>query len=256
MTETTTIDDIVARVLRRLSRPGGLREEGPAPVALSPPVTPRETQAPAPVPVSDPGVASVPVAVASLDAAVITADILLTAATGGSTVTVTPRAIITPAAQDVARERGLEIVRQASPQAPSSAVVTAAAGATTVAAPAAPKPGALIIVVRHTEHVQRLTSERSGSSRVEIAGCPDDAAALAISALCRGDAASAIIFAEQTHRAACLANRNERVKAVAVLDVGEARRVHKQLRANVWCIDPTGRSYFELHNLLRAIPSS
>jgi hypothetical protein len=62
-----------------------------------------------------------------------------------------------------------------------------------------------------------------------------------------------VILAEQTHRAACLANRHERVKAVAVRDAGEMRAIRKQLRANTWCIDPSGRSWFELRSRLKSI---
>ena len=38
-----------------------------------------------------------------------------------------------------------------------------------------------------------------------------------------------------------------------VNDAGEVRTIKQQLRANVWCIDPTGRTWFELRNLLRSI---
>jgi hypothetical protein len=55
------------------------------------------------------------------------------------------------------------------------------------------------------------------------------------------------------HRAACLANRNAAVKAVAVRDASDVRQVRKQLRANVWCVDPENKRWFELRNLMRAI---
>ena len=65
-----------------------------------------------------------------------------------------------------------------------------------------------------------------------------------------------IIFAEQTHRAACLANRHERVKAVAIQSAQEVKQIRRQLRANVWCLDPGARSFFELKTLLQQIETS
>jgi hypothetical protein len=43
------------------------------------------------------------------------------------------------------------------------------------------------------------------------------------------------------------------VKAVAIRDAAEVHAVKRQLRANVWCLDPSGRTYFELRNVLKAI---
>ena len=101
--------------------------------------------------------------------------------------------------------------------------------------------------------MERLWSDLQGAWRRELLGCPDDAAKLAISAIARGETNTAVILAAQTHRAACLANRNEAVKAVAIRDAADVPVVRKQLRANVWCGDPSGRSWFELRNLMRAI---
>jgi hypothetical protein len=76
---------------------------------------------------------------------------------------------------------------------------------------------------------------------------------LAISAICRGETLTVVILAEQVHRAACLSNRNDNVKGAAVTGPGDIKAVRKQLRANVWCVDPGQRSYFELKNIFREI---
>src|SRR5690606_12225821 len=110
-----------------------------------------------------------------------------------------------------------------------------------------------LIVVHSTDAVERVWEDIRNSWRRELLGCPDDAATQAISAICRGETSTVAILATQTHRAACLANRNEQVKAVAIRDAGDVRTIRKQLRTNVWCLDPTGRSWFELRTLLRAI---
>lgn len=190
-----------------------------------------------------------------IEANVVTADVLLGSMNGASQVTVGDRAIVTPAAWDAARERGVEIVRSSPrpmPHGPGGKGDREPSNDVSHGV----KPvglGALMIVVRNTDVVERVSEEVRSCWRREILGCPDDAASLAISTICRGDADTVVIIAEQTHRAACLANRNERVKAVAVADASDARRVRSQIRANVWCIDPTNRSWFELRNLFSVI---
>ncbi|MCA9073609.1 MAG: hypothetical protein KDA93_01150 [Planctomycetaceae bacterium] len=177
---------------------------------------------------------------------VVTADVLFAEMKGQQFIVVKDRAIVTPAALDAARERGVVIVRS---NAASHANSNKAAPTEKLSSGSSP----LLIVVRHTDALDRLSEDALSSWQHETLGCPDDAASLAISTICRGDAGTVVILAEQTHRAACLANRNERVKAVAVADASDVRRVRNQLRANVWCIDPTDRSWFELRNLLKTI---
>ena len=194
-----------------------------------------------------------------IDAGVVTAQVLLQASKSASQVTVSDRAIVTPAAWDAAKEQGIEIIRS-SPRAtprgskdvtPSNQHNRNTNTRTHGGQPVGVRP--LMIVVRSTDAIERLFEDLRSTWQRELLGCPDDAASLATSAICRGDSTTVVILAEQTHRAACFANRNERVKAVAVRDAGEVRQVRSQLRANVWCIDPTDRSWFELRNLLKAI---
>lgn len=174
---------------------------------------------------------------------IVTAAAIEDLADGAGSVEVPRNAIITPAARDAIRERGLSVHTALnadhadageSRQATRDAMLHAC-------------------IVRHTPELDRVLDETPVEIRRELLGCPDDAAANAISVICRGDAERALIFAEQTHRAACLANRNENIKAAAVDDAADVRNVKQQLRVNVWCVDPTDRSWFELRNLLTAI---
>jgi hypothetical protein len=181
-----------------------------------------------------------------LDDRVITADLLSERVNGAAVITVGPKSLITPSARDFLRDRGLELQRSGDSATPNaSASVNSGTG--TAKSTLAP----LLVVVRNTPAVDRLWEDLQYSWKRELLGCPDDAARLAISALTRGESACVVILAEQAHRAACLANRNEHVKAVALRDAAEARWIEKQLRANVWCLDPTGLSYFEVKNLFR-----
>ncbi|MEW4529096.1 hypothetical protein [Maioricimonas sp. JC845] len=234
--DAATIDRIVANVLSQLGSTPAAATDAPASdvaAAPAPSVSPAPS-APAPV---------------RLDEAVITADVLERQAAGASVVEVGKKAVITPAARDTARERRIEIIRTGeSPKA------NAQPTAKTVRPEAKPgSPSALACVVRHTDAVDRVLDDVLPGARKELLGCPDDAAKLAISALCRGETGQVLIFAEQTHRAACLANRNSKVKAVAIRDVLDVKAIRKQLRANVWCIDPADMSWFELRQLLRTI---
>ena len=86
-----------------------------------------------------------------------------------------------------------------------------------------------------------------------MVACPDDAAKLAIAELSRGGASQAVILAEQTFRAACLANRNDKVKAAAIESAVDIKSARQQIRVNTWCLDPGDKSWFELRNVFRAI---
>jgi hypothetical protein len=172
-----------------------------------------------------------------LSQAIITAEVLEANVPKGSRqVTIGPKAIVTPTALDVVRLRHLWLQREASVK---GAVATAVRR--------------LAIVVRSTPALDRLLLEEPGTWRRELLGCPDDAAALATSAICRGEADVIAIFAAQHYRAACRANRSDRVRAVALKAVEELAVATSQLRVNAVCIDPTGRPEFELRRWLDAI---
>ena len=179
---------------------------------------------------------------------IVTADVLAARVSDGADVDVGSRSIVTPAAWDYARDHGVVIRRGAEkPQA------RAGDQRTPVDTGVSAHREALFVVVRSTPAVDRLYEDVKSVWRRELLGCPDDAASLAIAAVSRGETESVLILAEQTHRAACLANRNDAVKAVAVQDAADVRSVRTQLRANVWCVDPEKKSWFELRNLVRAI---
>jgi hypothetical protein len=177
---------------------------------------------------------------------VVTADVVSEQVGSAGTIAIPKSSIITPAAWDVIRELGLEVQRPAHRSAGGSK--SASADAKTRAS-----GNRLLIVIRHTDAVDRLWQDLQSSWRRELLGCPDDAAKLAISEISRGETAVVVILAEQSHRAVCLANRHERVKAAAIRDAAEVKLIGKQLKCNVWCIDPCGKSWFELRNVFRAI---
>jgi len=218
------IDRIVAGVLNKLSGPPVASRPG---VATSAPPA-QETAAP----------------ILEIVGKVVTAEQLGSVSIGGR-VSIAEKAIVTPAAWDLVKERRLHIERRDSVRATSRNSAT----------DSGPGPSAtsLLITVRNTDSIERVWSEIQGTWRRELLGCPDDAAKLAISELSRGGVGAVLIVAEQTLRAACLANRHAAVKAVPIRDLADVRLARKQIRANVWCFDPVGRTYFEVRNIIREI---
>lgn len=171
---------------------------------------------------------------------VLTEAILEEKLKGAKSVRFAPKAVLTPTARDYLRRNGIEWA-----YATETAAEKKSAGGGLVAA----------LVVRSTPVLSRVITDALPGARTELLSCPDDAAKLAIAEIARGGVGRAVIFAEQTHRVACLANRHEAVKAVAVREVAEVAAVRRELRANVWCLDPGGRGYFDLRNVVTAINS-
>lgn len=230
MSSTDLIDRIVANVLTQLS-PGA---KVAAPVAVQP-------VAKVPVPVAE----KIAVAV-SLQQRVVTAE-LIEAVAKNQAVIISPKSIITPAAWDAIRERNLKLER-------GTVAEPAKANASTSKSEQKPPAGqGLLIVVKSTQSAEKLFSEAKSGWRRELLGCPDDAAKLAIAELSRGACSQVVILCEQSLRAACLANRSDKVKAAPVSGAGDVRMARRQLKVNTWCLDPSPLSYFELRNILKAI---
>jgi hypothetical protein len=156
-------------------------------------------------------------------------------------VIVDAKAIVTPAAWDVAKLRGLHIDRK------TTGIAGTAPKHSTLNPQYSTPP--LLIIVHHTDAVARLWDDLQSGWKREFLGCPDDAARLAIAEISRGGVSQVVILAEQTHRAACLANRHEAVKAVGIRDIADVQATKTQLRTNVWCLSPKDKSWFELRRL-------
>lgn len=232
MLDSTTVDQIVANVLKQLSATGG----GVA--ASSAVVAPVRNAQPTP---SGPSTLNPQPSTISLSDRVITGDLLAEKATGATQIVVPDKAILTPTAHDFLKASKAQLIR------------AGAAGAK--ASPSSSAPGITswkLITVTSSPAVSRLTGELGASWSREILGCPDDAATLAISAICRGESGGVVILARQHFRAACRANRHDKVRAVPVTSPVDVQSAREQLRLNCIAIDPTGRSYFELKNTINA----
>jgi hypothetical protein len=217
--EATLIAEIVQRVLKEL---------GTAPGGAPPAATAR------------PAASSSPPAVL-LDAPVITRELLENGANGATRIHTRRGALLTPSARDFLRERRIEVV-----------VETAR-----VAEPAqAAAPRCRVLLARGTPQVAAavVTARTAGIvDEPRIVGTAAEAAAEATSLLCRGDAPRVVVFSDEPELIACLANRNERVRAVAVPGTAGLERLRASMKPNLFATSPEGRSEFEIVRLLKTI---
>lgn len=218
-------------------------------VSVSPPpaATPPARAAVSPGPISSGPIASGTGVAASAPAAapdevliserVITAEVLLRDLRGAGRVVIAPKALLTPTANDVIRMRRLEVVRQ-SAQAIASTTV---------------RRRWVILVGQSLPAVTAAVGAwRTAGGRLETAlvGTAAEAAARAISAICRGEADEVLVIAAQPESVACLANRNEAVRGVVLVESAAVARLRESLRPNVWVVDAVPRGGFDLSSLL------
>ena len=227
MLDSTAVDQIVANVLKQLS--AGVERR----------VTRDERRE------VTPAGSRLSSLVSTLFDRVITGDLLAEKAKGATQIVIPDKAILTPTAHDFLKVSQAQLIRASAAGAKAGATKSDT-GITSWK----------LITVTSTPAVARLTGELGTGWSREILGCPDDAASLAISAICRGEAGGVVILAKQHFRAACRANRHDKVRAVPVTSPAEVHAAREQLRLNVIAIDPTHRSYFELKNTFTAFTTA
>jgi hypothetical protein len=171
---------------------------------------------------------------------VITADLLAENAAGQNSVEVSSRAIVTPSAKDWLRHNRVELTRGTKVQVGSTAKTS----------------DWLVVVHSAGETVERVLEDAArsgsiGSDRESVANATS-AAKAAGEAVARSGRGVVVISGEP-EVVACLANRIESVRAAVVADAAAVARVKAGLNGNVFVVDPAGRSYFELRNLLKQI---
>ncbi len=176
-----------------------------------------------------------------IDEPVITEDVLADITTNGKPIQIGPQAVLTPTARDFLKSHNVNWIRAAAGGATSTTRCWKA------------------FIVQETEAAKQAIAELQRSTSVtwqqELADCTDQAAQAAIDAICRAECEGVVILAKAAQRVACLANRNERVRASVVTDVRSVGTIRKCLGANVYVVCPRGRSFVELRNILRAVGS-
>ena len=170
---------------------------------------------------------------------IITADLLAENSVGKSVVEVSSRAIVTPSARDWLKQNRIELTRGTDAKTSTNQQ----------------KPDWLLVVQTAGEAVEAVLedADRAGAigSHRETASDAASAAKAAVAAVDRGD--KCVVLSADPESVACLANRNERVRAAVVADAAMVDRVKSGLDGNAFVIDPADRNFFELRKLLRRI---
>ena len=174
---------------------------------------------------------------------VVTAELLASRLNGQkwAKVAICPKAVITPSAFDYLRTHKIVWHRN-----------------TAEAAPNLNKPmtrwKALIVtatpnVLQAVEHSESQTIGKQWSH--ELLGSVDEAVSAATSAINRGEVSGISVFADHAELIACRANRSERVNAAVVSDVQLIPALKQYMNLNLMVVRPSGRSFFELRNLMK-----
>jgi len=170
---------------------------------------------------------------------VITADLLAKKAKGQSAIGIMAGSILTPSAKDYLREFKINVHR------PNSVASSRKEQGTPWRA----------IVLSNSAAVENAlnTIEQQTNSRwtQELSSSLEEAVKDAISGLCRADAAGIVLFTEAAEKAACLANRNQKIRAAAIGDVNHLRTVISQMSPNLICVNPEKKSFIELRNIVK-----
>ena len=169
---------------------------------------------------------------------VITADLLSAKVKGQAAVGIVAGAILTPTAKDYIRQNQISVHR-----------------ASTSSASTQQRSQWRAIVLTHSSSVENALTdiEQQTGSRwsQELSTSLDHAVQDATSSLCRADAAGVVLFASAAEKAACLANRNQKVRGAAVQDVNHLQDVISQMSPNLICVNPKQKSFIELRNLVK-----
>jgi ribose 5-phosphate isomerase RpiB len=163
---------------------------------------------------------------------------------GHREVVVPERTVITPSAAEELRARGVGITRQSAP--PRVANQQAAWGY------AQDRPYPL---------VESLTKalEREGIQLRELAGrgAADSCAWARQVAVCiaRGECCGGLVFSQESELVSCVANKVPGVRAASVSSPAQAARATTNLGANLLVVDMTGRTLFEIRQMIRGLCS-
>lgn len=222
------VDQIVANVLAQLQ---------PAP--------PRPMVEP-PTPKVQPATVSRPQAT-ELTAAVITADLLAATVRTGMALQIGRKSIVTPAARDWLHTNKVVWSRSGS-VAPQSLVATEP----TVKVVSVGKWQLVIqTVTANVRALQDAFKRQSDGWDIELVGQPQEAALAAVRSISTAERDGVVVISESAEMIACRANRNARVRAAVIADRKQLELASQQLGVNLVCINPQGKTFIELRNLLR-----
>lgn len=228
MVNQALVDQIVANVLAQL------QPEPPRPV-IAPPAP------------KAPPVATTRPQATELTAAVITADLLATTVRSGMALQIGRKSIVTPAARDWLHTNKIVWTRSGS-VAPQSLVATEP----TVKVVSVGKWQLVIqTVTANVRALQDAFKRQSDGWDIQLVGQPQEAALTAVRSISTAERDGVVVISESAESIACRANRNTRVRAAVIADRKQLELASQQLGINLVCINPQGKTFIELRNLLR-----
>ena len=179
-----------------------------------------------------------------IEGRVVTADLLSEYRKRSSRIQLDSKAIITPAARDYIKEQGLQIAMEPQPEQATSQKTESGTGKY------------LSLVVQSCDALESATasvSRQIGSGwNQEIIETTEQAAERAKQEIQSGKCKVVLIFSEKTATAACLVNRNEKLRGVAIRRASDVSDV-AELNANIVCIPGCGLSFVDYRNILKSV---
>lgn len=197
-----------------------------------------------PLPFSpQPSASSQPSATFAIVDRVVTAELLAARLNGQkwAKVAICPKAVITPSAFDYLRTHKIVWHRNTAEAAPNpNKPITRWKALIVTATPS---------VLQAVEHTENQTFGKQWSH--ELLGSADEAIAASTSAIHRGEVSGVTVFADHAELIACRGNRSDRINAAVVSDVQLIPALKQYMQLNLMVVRPSGRSFFELRNLLK-----
>jgi len=173
---------------------------------------------------------------------IITASLLAESVRHGQSLKIGRKSILTPSARDWLNSKKITWSR-------GDVTASAAVGAGTVS-----KARWQLIVQTVTPTVRALQESLKRNPeglKIDLVGQLQEAAALAASAISTAERDGVMVVSEFAEIIACRANRSERVRAAVISDRKQLEQARQHLGVNLVCINPNGRTFIELRNLLR-----
>ena len=170
----------------------------------------------------------------------ITEETLGKLAAGVRVVTVANTAIVTPAAWDYAKERGIQIVKGESAVASTSRDVS---------------QGLCIIDSKSEKAAAAWKDASKRISGWSIEQLHDTASIVSrVVSSVQSGTKQLIVLSGEPWNVVCLSNRTEAVRAAVACHQEDISSIQKSLIPNVWCV-PSDKTFFELRNILRSLLS-
>lgn len=168
-----------------------------------------------------------------LDEPVLTEDSLADRVNGHAEIIIGRRTVLTPTARDFLRSRSITFTRLG--ESPDGG------------APAS-TGDRLAIVASESEAVHSAVTAVGWSH--DETDCWKVATERAVDAVTSG-ASGVVVFSEQDAAVGCIANRNPAIRAAIVDDAHGVRAAREMIGPNVLVVDPTGKTFVTLREILR-----